>query len=263
MGGQIVLALCSSDFNGYLLEFFDTRTACVLREVCLSLCESVKNHRWRDINPKNAVRSLVAFALWSRSYPNAEAICWRGLSPIPNFGARSRVFNYVYLSGCRLTNDDLVHLAGIPTVVLRGCDLEAVTDAGFAHLRVNSQGIHTLDMGGCFCVNNITDAAFAHLRGIHTLVMGWYGHATCTDAAFAHLAGIHTLDLRDWGAAPITDAAFAHLQGIHTLRMKHDWQKEITDAAFAHLRGIHTLEIGGYADITDAAFAHLRGIHTL
>jgi hypothetical protein len=33
----------------------------------------------------------------------------------------------------------------------------------------------------------ITDAAFAHLRGIHVLYMHGCDQATITDAAFAHL----------------------------------------------------------------------------
>ena len=39
----------------------------------------------------------------------------------------------------------------------------------------------------------ITDGAFAHLRGIHTLIMCECTQAGITDGAFAHLRGIHTL----------------------------------------------------------------------
>ncbi len=41
--------------------------------------------------------------------------------------------------------------------------------------------------------------------------------AAVTDAAFAHLAGIHTLDISRCNQRMITDAAFAHLRGIRTL----------------------------------------------
>jgi hypothetical protein len=37
------------------------------------------------------------------------------------------------------------------------------------------------------------DGAIAHLRGIHTLDMGWCDQEEITDSAFAHLRGIHTL----------------------------------------------------------------------
>ena len=120
---------------------------------------------------------------------------------------------------------------------------------------------------------DLRDADFAHIRGgpgvrLHTVLMA---HCTgVTDAAFAHLRGVHTLDMRDhedthswsWTSfMQITDAAFAHLRGIHTLDMSHCC--EITDAAFNHLAGIHTLCMSKCIQISDAAFVHLRGIHTL
>jgi len=47
-----------------------------------------------------------------------------------------------------------------------------------------------------FCdQSTITDAAFANLRGIHTLDMGYCIQYTITDAAFKHLLGIHTLNV--------------------------------------------------------------------
>ena len=139
-------------------------------------------------------------------------------------------------------------------------DRPAIGDAAFVHLR----GIHTLDMGNC-CNLSITDAAFVHLRGIHTLKMSGCFQRSITDAAFEHLRGIHTLDMSRCNQESITSAAFTHLRGIHTLNMSGCFQRSITDAAFEHLRGIHTLDMS-YCDqqsITDAAFAHLRGIHTL
>jgi hypothetical protein len=47
---------------------------------------------------------------------------------------------------------------------------------------------------------HITDAALAHLTGIHTLDIS--GCDQITDAGLAHLTGIHTLDLR--GCNPAT-----------------------------------------------------------
>ncbi len=102
-----------------------------------------------------------------------------------------------------------------------------------------------------------SDAALAHLGGLHTLdVRNCSG---LTGAGFAHLHGLHTLDMGD--CIRITDAAFVHLRGIHTLAMSGCYG--ITDAAFAHLRGIHTLHMSGCCNITDAALLHLRGIHRL
>ena len=41
----------------------------------------------------------------------------------------------------------------------------------------------------------ITDAAFVHLRGIHTLFMGGCNQASIAGAAFAHLRGLRELDM--------------------------------------------------------------------
>ena len=68
-------------------------------------------------------------------------------------------------------------------------------------------------MGDC---NQITDAAFEHLRGIHTLDMSGCG-SYISDDAFVHLRGIYSLDIRGCGSR-ITSAAIAHLPGIHTLK---------------------------------------------
>jgi hypothetical protein len=133
-------------------------------------------------------------------------------------------------------------------------------DADFVHLK----GIHTLSMRGCHQAG-ITDGAFVHLKGIHTLYMIACNQAGITDGAFVHLKGIHTLIMIGCTQAGITDGAFVHLKGIHTLDMSFCIQAGITDGAFVHLKGIHKLSMWGcdQAGITDAAFVHLKGIHAL
>ena len=131
-----------------------------------------------------------------------------------------------------------------------------VVDADFGHF----EGLRELCMAGC---QDVTDAAFVHLRDFHTLDMTLCDQPTITDAAFAHLAGIQRLSIWACRQATITDAAFAHLRGIQMLNLGQCDQ--LTDAAFVHLRGIHTLYTWNCYQpaITDAAFVHLRGIHTL
>jgi hypothetical protein len=131
-----------------------------------------------------------------------------------------------------------------------------VTDAAFVHLK----GIHTLRMFSCY-QKMITDAAFEHIQGIHSLNIS--GCNQITDAAFVHFKGIHKLYMLYCAQTTITDKAFEHLKGIHTLNMSHCTQHTITNKAFEHLKGIHTLDISGCKRVTDAAFEHLRGIHTL
>jgi hypothetical protein len=65
----------------------------------------------------------------------------------------------------------------------------------------------------------LSDAAFVHLRGIHTLCMWFCYQDTITDAAFAHLRGIHTLVMEGCDQVTITGASFSHLQNVQVLGM--------------------------------------------
>ena len=90
------------------------------------------------------------------------------------------------------------------------CDVK-INNKFIKYLRESFE-IKKLNIMNC---NRITDNAFIHLKGIHTLKMN-----TCnqiTDKAFIHLKGIHTLNMRL--CSEITDKAFIHLKGIHTLNM--------------------------------------------
>ena len=70
-------------------------------------------------------------------------------------------------------------------------------------------------MGWC---PQFSDAAFGHLKGIHTLLMWSCHQLTITDAALAHLRGIQCLVL--WGCSiPFTEVGLAHLKGITRLHM--------------------------------------------
>ena len=104
----------------------------------------------------------------------------------------------------------------------------------------------------------ITDAAFALLTGIHTLNMSGCSQPTITDAAFVRLRGIHTLDM---AAAKPGRYHCCSLPppGVHSLRMGQC--AGITDASFVHLRGLHELDMSLCTGITDAA--HLSGIESL
>ena len=70
-------------------------------------------------------------------------------------------------------------------------------------------------MGHC---TQLTGAAFAHLKGIHTLFMDYCYQPTITDAALAHLKGIKCLALYDC-SIPFTEVGLAHLRGITRLHM--------------------------------------------
>ena len=72
-----------------------------------------------------------------------------------------------------------------------------------------------LNMSEC---PQFTDAAFAHLKGIHTLLMWRCDQPTITDAALAHLKGIKCLVLESC-SIPFTEAGLVHLKGISRLHM--------------------------------------------
>ncbi len=82
-----------------------------------------------------------------------------------------------------------------------------------------------------------------HLRGIQLLNISHCRQLT--DAAFVHLRGIHTLYMRYCYQPAISDAAFVHLRGIHTLVMSYCHHEEITGSGFAHLLGISFLGMQG------------------
>ena len=64
---------------------------------------------------------------------------------------------------------------------------------------------------------DITDVAFFHLAGIHTLNMSWCRQSSITDVAFSHLAGIHTLDMSECHQSSITDATMSYLGDVPVL----------------------------------------------
>ena len=234
-----------------------------VRVQCRECQQAVKDFPWMD-SKSQIKRSVKA---WRAAFPVARAVNVSERNDITDEDfvhirgdARVRLHT-VDIDGCTMvTYAAFIHLRGIHTLNMSGCNQETITDAAFIHLR----GIHTLFIGGCN-QETITDAAFIHLRGIDTLFMGGCNQETITDAAFIHLRGIHTLNISGCNQETITDAAFIYLRGIQFLFMRDCNQATITDAAFVHLRGIKMLFMSNcnQATITEAAFVHLRGIGLL
>ena len=73
-----------------------------------------------------------------------------------------------------------------------------------------------------FC-KDVTDAAFVHLRGIHTLVIDDCRQATITGATFAHLQGIQALGMYRCRADQLATARSLGLR-INTRRLtSYNW----------------------------------------
>jgi hypothetical protein len=206
-GGQESLL---SEVGFVLLPLFTTRDACALRLVCREFLAAVSEHPWED--GQTAIKGSIA--AWRACFPHARCA---------NIAHHSFTGGEVRIAP--VEDADFVHFEGLRELNMLGS--EDVTDAAFVHLR----DIHSLEMSFCF---GLTDAALPHLVGIQRL-----GVAGCdiTDAAFAHLRGI----------------AFVHLRGIRTLAMDQCTQATITGATFSSLAGIGFLGIDGCSGVVAAA----------
>ena len=87
--------------------------------------------------------------------------------------------------------------------------------------------------------------------------MRYCNQRTITDAAFAHLRGVHTLNIRE--CHRITDAALSHVSGIRTLNI--NGCRQLTDAAFDALAlnapRLRSLTTAGLNRISDGALIAL------
>jgi hypothetical protein len=137
----------------------------------------------------------------------------------------------------------------------------------------NLHGIKYLEIGGGIDLTNITDAAFTHLKGIHTLKIlgdGLWENRNITSASMHSLSGIDTLYLCDLRSLRITDSFFAPLAGIKYLIFKTS-RVEITDAAFNYIKGVEILVLDcyiknaslGLSQLTRNGFTSLAGVKGL
>ena len=159
-----------------------------LRLVCKEMKDNCTLYPWMEgMNEGGgaSIRKLCKVSkihgsvrVWRECYPNARAA---------NVGAKLDEYTKVLVPPPSvLYDDDFAHFSGMQYLDIS--EQHAITDAAFVHLK----GIHTLTMWGCN-QPTITNAAFIHLKGIQTLDMGGCNQPTITNAAFVHLKGIHTL----------------------------------------------------------------------
>ena len=188
---------------------------------------------------------------------HGSVAAWRACFPKAR---RANINQEVWRQGRRkpATDTDFHYLEGLEWLDMTSCT--SVTDAAFVHLK----GITTLLMGRCSQVE-ITDAAFARLQGSIKSLDMCHSSPSVTGAAFVHLRGIKELFMKFCRQDTICDASFEHLVGLETLDMGGCNQLTITSGAFQYLKGIKSLTMWGCTQdtITDAAFTHLKGIHTL
>src|SRR5690242_12615347 len=95
-----------------------------------------------------------------------------------------------------------------------------------------------------FCDQSaITDRAFTHLCGLHTLTLIACNQKTITDDAFTHLWGLHTLTMQGCNQNTITDDALAHIGSRHHRRALNIDCTQFTSRAFCRLSHLRELSI--------------------
>ena len=132
-----------------------------------------------------------------------------------------------------VTNAAFAHLAGLRALDMSRCNQAAITAKALAPLR---GALERLSLWGCD-QPGLTDAALAHVGGtLRVLNIGECRQLT--DAAFAHLRGLHTLLMWDCNQAAVSDAAFERLGAarLRVLSLEACDQEGVTGAALARLR---------------------------
>jgi hypothetical protein len=177
-----------------------------LRVVCREFRDNVEVTPFDDLVSPIGTRMLEmnwelyrlshCIRLWRESFPAAISACFNKYLQMPPL----------------LRNADFVFFRGLRTLHISCCG--GFTDDAFVHL----QGVDTLDVS--HCMDDISDAAFRHLRGIRHLTMDQYYPTQITDAALTHLRGIETLIVGS-GHQFITTSGCEQLQGIKHLEVVH------------------------------------------
>lgn len=163
------------------------------------------------------------------------------------------------MTGCSqatITDAAFAHLGCIRSLSMAKCTQTTITAAAFTHLA----GLASLDISEC---TQIPDAAFAPLKGggLKTLNMSECS-ARLSDAALAHLSGIHTLLMAGCSQPTITEAGFAHLAGIQELDISRC--KQLGGGVFKHLGGIKRLNMSSCTQFGRCPeMVHLKGVETL
>ena len=98
----------------------------------------------------------------------------------------------------------------------------SISDTDMVHLA----GVQKLHVGKCR-LGSDAETLFSHLRGVKELGMSRCKDSTgqyiaITDAALAHLQGIHKLDLRGCDLTLVTATGLSHLVGIRGLYLSQD-----------------------------------------
>jgi hypothetical protein len=103
------------------------------------------------------------------------------------------------------------------------------------------------------CNQPISDLAFSHLEGIHTLDISYCNQLAISDQTFSFLKGIHDLDMNFCPLPNITGAAFHFLVGA-SLAPSHEAHALLEGCTLAMIAGA---EMAGLISQEQAAFSRV------
>ncbi len=131
----------------------------------------------------------------------------------------------------KITDDDLVRLAGLTKLNNLFLARIPVGDAGLKHL-ANLKSLESLYLPQ----TKVGDAGLANLKGVTGLVNLYLDETKVTDAGLEHLKGMTGLKVLYLRHTPITDAGLKHLAAMPNLCWVDLWGTKVTDAGVKQLQ---------------------------
>ncbi|HVK13781.1 MAG TPA: protein kinase [Gemmataceae bacterium] len=158
------------------------------------------------------------------------------------------------ITGKRIGNDGLQHLAGLKTLTTLKIGATDVTDAGVKHLKGMTALTHLI-----LDDNPITNAGLVELSGLKAIeILGIPGTGVTADglAVLKQWPGLKTLYI---SKLPVTDASLDHLAGLKGLSMLGLAETGVTNAGVERLAAISGLTqlFLGNTGVTDVGFERL------
>ena len=134
----------------------------------------------------------------------------------------------------KLTDDDLVHLAGFSELQKLDCNGTAVSDAGLVHLK-GLTSLQDLDL----MQTKVTDTGLANLKELTKLRLSF---TTVTDKGIASVQGLANLQELSLFGTKISNDGLLHLKKMSKLEVLILRFTKIGDAGLVHLAGLKTLK---------------------
>jgi len=162
---------------------------------------------------------------------------------------------------CRLTDADLMDLAGLTT--LESLSLSRnhrITDAGLKAL-TGMSGLRKLSLHQTY----VTDAGLSALAGMRELRELSLGQTRITDAGLSALAGLNRIEYVDLRETDISDDGMRNFRSLTAITTLDLDKTRVTGEVFEELAALKSLAVLGLIDcpVTDAGAAKLAAFESL